>query len=138
MIPKSGRRFSEKIMLKQRAKAKYRINQNHFALAACSESVGLQRASNHTRRLNRKFQTRPLDFKLRQRRGAMSATNAPAAIWAAAADRSWRTIGTPSPTRRFLDGRRVLHLRMQSRGAACLNLRASRNDRCGEHERCGD
>jgi len=25
MIPKSGRRFSEKIMLKQQAKAKYRI-----------------------------------------------------------------------------------------------------------------
>jgi hypothetical protein len=26
MIPKSGRRFSEKILLKQQAKAKYRIN----------------------------------------------------------------------------------------------------------------
>jgi hypothetical protein len=47
MIPKSGCRFSEKIMLKQRAKAKYRINQNHFALAARCESVRLQRAPNH-------------------------------------------------------------------------------------------
>jgi hypothetical protein len=47
MIPKSGRRFSEKIMLKQRAKAKYRINQNYFALAARFESVGLRRAANH-------------------------------------------------------------------------------------------
>ena len=34
MIPKSGYRFSEEIMLKQQAKAKYRINKNHFALAA--------------------------------------------------------------------------------------------------------
>jgi hypothetical protein len=33
MIPKSGHRFSEKIMLKQEAKAKYESAQNHFALA---------------------------------------------------------------------------------------------------------
>jgi hypothetical protein len=45
MIPKSGRRFSEKIMLKQQAKAKYRINQIHFALAARFQSVGLQQAT---------------------------------------------------------------------------------------------
>jgi hypothetical protein len=30
MIPKSGRRFSEKIMLKQQAKAKYLINLKSF------------------------------------------------------------------------------------------------------------
>jgi hypothetical protein len=30
MIPKSGYRFSEKIMLKQQAKAKYRIDQKSF------------------------------------------------------------------------------------------------------------
>jgi hypothetical protein len=33
MILKSGHRFSEKIMLKQEAKAKYESAQNHFALA---------------------------------------------------------------------------------------------------------
>jgi len=32
MIPKSGYRFSEKIMLKQQAKAKCRFNKNQFAL----------------------------------------------------------------------------------------------------------
>jgi hypothetical protein len=32
MIPKSGYRFSEKIMLKRQAKAKQRLTQNHFAL----------------------------------------------------------------------------------------------------------
>jgi len=32
MIPKSGRRFSEKIMLKQQAKAKYRYKPKSFSL----------------------------------------------------------------------------------------------------------
>ena len=34
MIPKNGYRSSEKIMLKQKAKVKFQINQNIFALAA--------------------------------------------------------------------------------------------------------
>jgi hypothetical protein len=34
MIPKSGRRSSEKIMLKQDAKAKYRINLKSFRFTA--------------------------------------------------------------------------------------------------------
>jgi hypothetical protein len=34
MIPKGECRFSEKIMLKQQAKAKCRFNKNHFALAS--------------------------------------------------------------------------------------------------------
>jgi hypothetical protein len=38
MIPKSGYRFSEKIMLKQQAKSKCQINQNHFALAASGDA----------------------------------------------------------------------------------------------------
>jgi hypothetical protein len=35
MIPKSGNRFSEKIMLKQQAKAKSRINLKSFRFSAC-------------------------------------------------------------------------------------------------------
>jgi hypothetical protein len=34
MIPKSGCRFSEKIMLKQQAKAKYQINLKSFRFSA--------------------------------------------------------------------------------------------------------
>jgi hypothetical protein len=36
MISKSGHGFSEKIMLKQQAKEKYRSTQNYFALSAPS------------------------------------------------------------------------------------------------------
>jgi len=36
MIPKSGHRFSEKIMLKQQAKAKYRINPKSFHFSPTS------------------------------------------------------------------------------------------------------
>jgi hypothetical protein len=38
MIPKSGYRFSEKIMLKQQAKAKYRINLKSFCFSAIAHS----------------------------------------------------------------------------------------------------
>jgi hypothetical protein len=48
MIPKSGCRFSEKIMLKQEAKAKYRIDLKSFrfepkpaSLLACPECAEL-------------------------------------------------------------------------------------------------
>jgi hypothetical protein len=45
MIPKSGYRFSEKIVLKEQAKAKRRINPNHFALASNEPSTkGVQGA----------------------------------------------------------------------------------------------
>jgi hypothetical protein len=39
MIPKSGYRFSEKIMLKQQAKAKYRIDLKSFRLSALHQRV---------------------------------------------------------------------------------------------------
>jgi len=43
MIPKSGYRFSEKIMLKQKAKAKCRINLNSFRFSAPMYAAALHR-----------------------------------------------------------------------------------------------
>jgi hypothetical protein len=40
MIPKSGYRFSEKIMLKQQAKAKYPINRKSFRFSCYVNSLG--------------------------------------------------------------------------------------------------
>jgi hypothetical protein len=39
MIPKSGRRFSEKIMRKRQAKAKFRINLKSFRFSALIAAV---------------------------------------------------------------------------------------------------
>jgi hypothetical protein len=39
MIPKSGYRFSEKIMLKEKAKAKFQSTKNHFALASSTRGA---------------------------------------------------------------------------------------------------
>jgi hypothetical protein len=40
MIPKSGRRFSEKIMLKKQAKAKYRTDLKSFRFSAARCHAG--------------------------------------------------------------------------------------------------
>ena len=70
------------------------------------------------------------------------AADAPATIWSTLAGRPRWTIRPPSATGRLPHERRdVLYLRMQSRGTACLNLRACRNhghrDYEGSNDQCG-